>query len=122
MTAPHIHEGETRMPDADYWKTEMSITYRDIQRIKDQMRDLKEKEPYVWQHVQRNRNELNQAYESGMINNPEERERLQGNLQASTFEHDGLRREIKDLKTQEQALWDRHNEAKEEWRRLRGRP
>jgi hypothetical protein len=109
------------MADADYWKTEMDITYREIQNINDKLRDLKEKEHYAWEHVKRNGRELDQAYASGMINNPEERERLQGNLQGSTYEHNGLRREIDDLKTRKQALWDRHNEAKEEWRRLRGR-
>jgi len=104
------------MPDVNYWKSEMDVTYREIEEVKDQLGDLEERENIVWKYVE---NSSRAAKKALAENNIAEYEEIQSGGAAFSYEHSELQREIRELKTQKQALWDRHNEAKAEWRRLR---
>ena len=101
------------MPDANYWKSEMDVTYREIQEINDKLRDLQEQEHYAWEHVEKLSKDRKAA------RNDAEDEEIRYNLRAASNYHSALQNQISDLKTRKQALWDQHNQAKDEWRRLR---
>ena len=105
------------MPDANYWKSEMDVTYREIQEINDKLRDLQENENYAWEHAEDLLKASREAQAEG--NMPEHEEKRQAFREASNY-RSTLLNQISDLKMRKQALWDQHNQAKAEWRRLRG--
>lgn len=105
------------MPDENDWKSEMDVTYREIEEINDNLRDLQEKEHYAWEHV----DELSKASNVALgERNMGLHEEIRDNLRAASNYHSAIQNQISDKKTQKQALWDQHNQAKAEWRRLRG--
>jgi hypothetical protein len=105
------------MPDANYWKSEMDVTYREIQEVKDKLRDLEKEEHYAWKHAEA----LLKASQKALAekNLPEHEEKRQAFREASNY-RSTLLNQISDLKMRKQALWDQHNQAIAEWRRLRG--
>ena len=105
------------MPDANDWKSDMDVTYREIQEINDKLRDLEEKEKYAWGDAEAWWKASSDALAERNL--PEHEEKKQAHRDASNY-HSTLQHQISDLKTQKQALWDQHNHAKDEWRRLRG--
>jgi hypothetical protein len=105
------------MPDANDWKSEMDVTYREIQEINEKLRDLQEQETYAWEHADGLHKASLQAQAEG--NMGEHEEKRQDHRAAYNY-HSTLLNKISDLKAQKQALWDQHNQAKAEWRRLRG--
>ena len=111
-----LREG-LKMPDANYWRSEMDITYREIQEIKDQLAELQERESVVWGYVVRSGKAADKALKEGNI---AEYQEIKHGSSAFSYEHSELQNKIRDLKSRKQALWDQHNEAKAEWRRLRG--
>src|SRR5260221_1318140 len=106
------------MPDAKYWKSEMDITYREIQEINDQLSELKEQEEIAWGHVKSTQKRADIALKEGNI---AEYQEIQSGSKGISHHHSELQRQIRDLKTRKQALWDQHNQAKAEWLRLRSR-
>jgi chromosome segregation ATPase len=106
------------MSDVDDYKTEMDITYREIEEVNDRLRDLTEEERILWGHVKGLDRAWDEALKSGI---PEDIENIGATRKSYGRQHSEAQAKITELKARKSALWDAHNEAKDQWRRGRGR-
>jgi chromosome segregation ATPase len=104
------------LTESDTFKTEMEITFREIQEVNEQIHDS-DREIRELNRIMDERERYLRQAERGP-----DREEARGwarTLEIDNRELRALENKRHQLKDKRSALWDRHNAAKDEWRRGR---
>lgn len=102
--------------EMDGWKSEMDITYREITEVKDQIGELIRQRKYLEDSIRWVGGAMSSAKDSGdrEESGAYSRQNLRNHAELSE-----LNSQINQLQETKRQLWERHNDAKDRFRKAR---